>query len=142
MLLKVVVIVNTDHICYQELLKHTSVEHPDHALLVCAQKELHELAVKINRVEQQSGVSEQMQQRLREIEAIVDGLDDLVAIDRIFHRYDLVTVVGESGKKERCLFLMSDQMVVTSVKRKSTGALRKVSSHALLVFILIIISNC
>ena len=31
-------------------------------------------------------------QRLRELEAIVDGLDDLVSEDRAFHRYDLVLV--------------------------------------------------
>lgn len=38
-------------------------------------------------------MNEQMQQRLREIEAIVDGLDDLVADNRTFHRYDLVTIM-------------------------------------------------
>lgn len=42
-----------------------------------AQKEIHELATKINHIEQEAGFSEQMQQRLREIEAIIDGLDDV-----------------------------------------------------------------
>ena len=76
----------------QELLKHTSVEHPDHNLLVRAQKEIHELAMKIDHMEQEQGASEQMLQRLREIEAIVDGLDDLVVDGRTFHRYDVVSV--------------------------------------------------
>lgn len=53
------------------------MEHPDHNLLVRAQKEIHELAIKINHVEQEASMCEQMQQRLREIEAIVDGLDDV-----------------------------------------------------------------
>uniref|UniRef100_A0A914XSD8 DH domain-containing protein n=1 Tax=Plectus sambesii TaxID=2011161 RepID=A0A914XSD8_9BILA len=112
----------------KELLKHTSVEHPDHNLLIRAQKEIHELAIKINHVEQEATMCEQMQQRLREIEAIVDGLDDLVSVDRTFFCHDLVTVAGRSGKKERCLFLMSDQIIVTSVKRKSSGGLRKAGS--------------
>ncbi len=69
------------------------MEHPDHQLLTRAGKEIHELATKINYVEQEAGLSEQMQQRLREIEAIIDGLEDLVSTDRIFYRYDLVTVI-------------------------------------------------
>ncbi len=61
----------------KELLKHTSVEHQDHTLLVRGQKEVHTLATKINHVEAEAGLLQQMQQRLREIEAIVDGLDDV-----------------------------------------------------------------
>lgn len=52
----------------------------------------------------------------------------LVSVDRTFFCHDLVTVAGQNGKKERCLFLMSDQIIVTSVKRKSAGALRKAGS--------------
>lgn len=63
------------------------MEHPDHPLLVRAQKEIHDLATKINHVEHEAGLSEQMQQRLREIEAIVDGLDDVR-----FTSGDLVTL--------------------------------------------------
>ena len=76
----------------KELLKHTPVEHGDYPLLVRAQREIHELATKIDAVEQQQGASEQMLQRLRELEAIIDGRDDLVVDKRQLHRYDVVSV--------------------------------------------------
>lgn len=50
------------------------MEHPDYENLVIAQKHIHELAAKINKQKEES---EEMEQRLREIEAIVDGLDDV-----------------------------------------------------------------
>ncbi|KAM3723534.1 Rho guanine nucleotide exchange factor [Dirofilaria immitis] len=100
----------------KQIIKHTSVEHVDYDSLLLAQKYIHELATKINR---QKAESEEMEQRLREIEAIVDGLDDLVTTGRSFNRYDVVTVLGINQNKQRCLFLMSDQIIVTNVKRKS-----------------------
>uniref|UniRef100_T1J1Q2 Tryptophan 2,3-dioxygenase n=1 Tax=Strigamia maritima TaxID=126957 RepID=T1J1Q2_STRMM len=113
----------------KELLKHTHVEHPDHALLVTAQKEVHELAVKINRMEKEAYAAEQMLQKLKEIENVIDGLVDLVQPDRGFLRYDLVTMSGGLGtKKERCLFLLSDLLIITSIKRKSGTAMRKASA--------------
>jgi hypothetical protein len=128
----------------KELLKHTSVEHADHALLLRAQKEIHELATKIDHMQQEQGANEQMLQRLREIEAIVDGLDDLVAPARIYHRYDLVFVnVGapcmvaharrhmfqtHAGSKERCMFVFSDLLLITSVKRKSNTSSKKLTT--------------
>ena len=56
------------------MLKHTPVEHEDRERLQRAQRHIHCLAVAIN---QHKDGSEQMEQRLREIEAIVDGLDDV-----------------------------------------------------------------
>ncbi|VDD95136.1 unnamed protein product [Enterobius vermicularis] len=103
----------------KQILKHTSVEHPDYENLVIAQKHIHELAAKINKQKEES---EEMEQRLREIEAIVDGLDDLVTTGRSFNRYDVVNIVTTNGSKQRCLFLMSDQLIVTSVRRKSPSA--------------------
>lgn len=50
------------------------MEHADYDSLLLAQKYIHELATKINRQKEES---EEMEQRLREIEAIVDGLDDV-----------------------------------------------------------------
>uniref|UniRef100_A0A915AK93 DH domain-containing protein n=1 Tax=Parascaris univalens TaxID=6257 RepID=A0A915AK93_PARUN len=96
---------------YMQIIKHTSVEHADYENLLLAQKYVHELASTINRQKEES---EEMEQRLREIEAIVDGLDDLVTTGRSFNRYDVVTITSSGGSKQRCLFLMSDQMIVTS----------------------------
>uniref|UniRef100_A0A0R3RQH3 DH domain-containing protein n=1 Tax=Elaeophora elaphi TaxID=1147741 RepID=A0A0R3RQH3_9BILA len=100
----------------KQIIKHTSVEHADYDSLLLAQKYIHELATKINRQKEES---EEMEQRLREIEAIVDGLDDLVTTGRSFNRYDVVTILGAKQNKQRCLFLMSDQIIVTNVRRKS-----------------------
>ncbi|PIO73794.1 RhoGEF domain protein [Teladorsagia circumcincta] len=58
----------------KQLIKHTPTEHADHEVLLRAQRHIHNLAVAIN---QHKEANEQMEQRLREIEAIVDGLDDV-----------------------------------------------------------------
>ncbi|EEC07801.1 hypothetical protein IscW_ISCW005952, partial [Ixodes scapularis] len=51
----------------------------------------------------------------------------LVQPDRTFIRYDFVTIPGGLGtKKDRCLFLFSDLLLITSIKRKS-GTMRKTS---------------
>ncbi|KRY79708.1 Uncharacterized protein T4B_6881 [Trichinella pseudospiralis] len=113
----------------KELVKHTSVEHPDHALLLRAGKEIHELASKIDQIQQETGFSDQMQQKLREIEAIVEGLDDLVSPERTFYRCDLVFVETPSGKKDRCLFLFSDLLLITTVTSKTGSNLTKSSQQ-------------
>ena len=58
----------------KQILKHTSVDHCDYDKLVLVQKHVHQLAVVINCQREET---EKMEQRLREIEAIVDGLDDV-----------------------------------------------------------------
>ncbi|CAN8006826.1 unnamed protein product, partial [Ixodes hexagonus] len=111
----------------KELIKHTQHDHPDHQLLVVAQKEVHELALKINRMEREAFQHEQMQQRVRDVEQLIEGVMDLVQPDRTFIRYDFVTIPGGLGtKKDRCLFLFSDLLLITSIKRKS-GTMRKTS---------------
>lgn len=50
------------------------MQHADYDSLLLAEKYIHELATKINRQKEEC---EEMEQRLREIEAIVDGLDDV-----------------------------------------------------------------
>uniref|UniRef100_A0A5S6QTI7 DH domain-containing protein n=1 Tax=Trichuris muris TaxID=70415 RepID=A0A5S6QTI7_TRIMR len=114
----------------KELLKHTSVEHPDHALLIMAGKVLHDLASKIDQIQQETGFSDQMQQKLREIEAIVEGLDDLVSPERIYYRCDLVQVDTANGIRERCLFLFSDLLLITTVTAKAGAALTKATQNA------------
>jgi hypothetical protein len=104
----------------QTLLKHTDPSHPDHQLLQEAQKEVHDLAMKINCTEQET---------LKELEALIEGLINLVAAERNFIRHDLVTMVSGQGTcKERALFLFSDLLVITSIKRRS-GTIRKPSMY-------------
>lgn len=77
---------------FQQIIKHTSVEHADYDSLLLAQTYIHELATKINRQKEES---EEMEQRLREIEAIVDGLDD---VSKPFHKC-LPSWYGSAWKK-------------------------------------------
>lgn len=113
---------------HQRLLKHTDVSHPDHALLLEAQKEVHELAVKINCTERESLEYEQQQATLKELENIIEGSINIVSAERVFVRHDTVTMVsGQGTRKERALFLFSDLLVITSVKRRS-GTIRKPSA--------------
>ncbi|CAJ0578808.1 unnamed protein product, partial [Mesorhabditis spiculigera] len=98
-----------------QLLKHTSIEHADHERMMRAQQHIHQLALAINRQQQHN---EQAEQRLREIEAIVDGLEDLVSTGRALLRYDMVTMKSREGHRQRCVFMCSDQLIMTSVRRK------------------------
>lgn len=66
----------------QRLLKHTDPTHPDYELLQAAQKEVHELVVKINCTERESLEWEQQQTTLREVQALVEGLAGIVTNDR------------------------------------------------------------
>ncbi|VDP32172.1 unnamed protein product [Heligmosomoides polygyrus] len=100
----------------KQLIKHTPTEHTDHEVLLRAQRHIHNLAVAIN---QHKEANEQMEQRLREIEAIVDGLDDLVSTGRNLVRYDVVQMRCRGEKRQRCVFTLSDQLVLTSVRRKN-----------------------
>ncbi|XP_076362739.1 rho guanine nucleotide exchange factor 17 isoform X3 [Tachypleus tridentatus] len=114
----------------KELLKHTHVDHPDYQLLVLAQKEIHDLAVKINRMEREAFQHERMLQRMKELEHLIEGATDLVQPDRTFIRYDVVNITEVLGiKNESCIFLFSDLLIITSVKKRS-GTIRKPSSSS------------
>ncbi|XP_034173327.2 rho guanine nucleotide exchange factor 17 isoform X1 [Osmia lignaria lignaria] len=114
----------------QRLLKHTDTTHPDFELLQAAQKEVHELVVKINCTERESLEWEQQQTTLKEVQALVEGLAGIVTNDRTFVRHDLVTIASNQGtRKERALFLFSDLLVITSIKRRS-GTIRKPSTSS------------
>ncbi|XP_051171015.1 rho guanine nucleotide exchange factor 17 isoform X2 [Leptopilina boulardi] len=114
----------------QRLLKHTDSSHPDYELLSAAQKEVHELVVKINCTERESLEWEQQQTTLKEVQSLVEGLAGIVANDRAFIRHDLVTIASNQGtRKERALFLFSDLLVITSIKRRS-GTIRKPSTSS------------
>lgn len=113
----------------QRLIKHTDPTHPDYHLLLEAQKEIHENLIKINCTERETVEFEQQQQHLKDLESLVEGLVNLVSADRIYLRHDLVTMsAGQGGRKERGLFLFSDLLIVTSIKRRS-GTIRKTSGN-------------
>lgn len=62
---------------------------------------------------------------LREIESLIEGLCELVQTDRQYIRFDLVSMAAGGGtRKERALFLFSDLVLITSIKRKS-GTIKK-----------------
>lgn len=95
-------------------MKHTSEDHPDYELLIEAQKEIHELALKIDRAEKEMLHQEQ----LKDLESLIEGHIELQHPQRDFIRYDLVTMLGASAltvaaKKERVLFLFCDLLIMT-----------------------------
>lgn len=122
----------------KELIKHTPLDHPDHDLLINSQSLVHELALKINRMEKESFFLEQQYNKIKEIESLIDGNVDLIGgspttglTERQFIRYDFVSIPGGLGiKKDRCLFLFNDLLLITSIKRKS-GTSKKSSSSSL-----------
>ncbi|XP_022113896.2 rho guanine nucleotide exchange factor 17 isoform X2 [Pieris rapae] len=109
----------------QRLIKHTDQSHPDHKLLLDAQKEIHNLLELINCTERESLELEMQQQSLRELESMIEGLSNLVTSDRIFIRHETVTIPSAQGTiKDRALFLFNDTLLITSVKRR-TGTIKK-----------------
>ncbi|CAG9855071.1 unnamed protein product [Phyllotreta striolata] len=105
----------------QRLIKHTDENHPDHSLLLAAQRQIHELLLKINCTEKEALELEQ----LREIEGLIDGLIDLAIPERQYLRHDSVTMSHGGGpRKERALFLFSDLLLITGIKRRS-GTIRR-----------------
>ncbi|KPJ13904.1 Rho guanine nucleotide exchange factor 17 [Papilio machaon] len=109
----------------QRLIKHTDQSHPDHKLLLEAQKEIHELLELINCTERESLEMEQQQQTMRELEQMIEGLSSLATADRTFIKHEMVTMPSAQGTiKDRALFLFNDTLLITSVKRR-TGTIKK-----------------
>ena len=104
---------------FQRLLKHTPPTHDDHVLLLEVHRFIQKLLIKINYKERET---------LCELESLIEGLGNLVTSERAFIRHDLITMAWSSGaRKERALFLFSDLLVITSIKRRS-GTIRKPST--------------
>ncbi|CAG9759796.1 unnamed protein product [Ceutorhynchus assimilis] len=106
----------------QRLIKHTAEDHPDFELLSRAQKEVHEQLLKINCTEKEALEIEQ----LRELENLIEGALDLVSADRQFLRHDMVVMSHGGGpRKERALFLLTDLLLITGIKRRSGTITKK-----------------
>ncbi|KAF6332501.1 Rho guanine nucleotide exchange factor 17 [Rhinolophus ferrumequinum] len=111
----------------KDLLKHTPEDHPDHPLLLDAQRNIKQVAERINKGVRSAEEAERHARVLQEIEAHIEGMDDLQAPMRRFLRQEMVTEVkAVGGKKDRSLFLFTDLIVCTTLKRKS-GSLRRSS---------------
>ena len=113
---------------FQRLMEHTETEHADFPLLRRAEKEIHELALKINNVEKESNEQEVRQQQLRQLEVLIHGLahNDLVAPARTLLRHDLVTTSTSPWiRKDRCLFLFNDMILITSVGRRGARDIKR-----------------
>lgn len=89
------------------------MDHADYGPLIEAQKEIHDLALKIDRAEREM----LHQDQLRELESLIEGHVDLQHPQRDFIRFDLVTISTSStltvAKKERVIFLFCDLLIMT-----------------------------
>uniref|UniRef100_A0A146P3I5 Rho guanine nucleotide exchange factor 17 n=1 Tax=Fundulus heteroclitus TaxID=8078 RepID=A0A146P3I5_FUNHE len=111
----------------KDLLKHTPEDHPDHAFLLDAQRDIKRLAEKINTGRRSAEEAEREARVIQEIEAHIEGVEHILNPQRKFLRQEIVMeakTVG--GKKDRSLFLFSDLIICTTLKRKS-GSLRRSS---------------
>ncbi|XP_004708976.1 rho guanine nucleotide exchange factor 17, partial [Echinops telfairi] len=111
----------------KDLLKHTPEDHPDHPLLLDAQRNIKQVAERINQGVRSAEEAERHARVLQEIEAHIEGMEDLQVPLRRFLRQEMVIEVkAVGGKKDRSLFLFTDLIVCTTLKRKS-GSLRRSS---------------
>ncbi|XP_074497979.1 rho guanine nucleotide exchange factor 17 [Sebastes fasciatus] len=111
----------------KDLLKHTPEDHPDHPYLLDAQRDIKRLAERINKGRRSAEEAERETRVIQEIEAHIEGVEHILNPMRKFLRQEMVMeakTVG--GKKDRSLFLFSDLIICTTLKRKS-GSLRRSS---------------
>ncbi|XP_006870335.1 PREDICTED: rho guanine nucleotide exchange factor 17 [Chrysochloris asiatica] len=111
----------------KDLLKHTPEDHPDHPFLLDAQRNIKQVAERINKGVRSAEEAERHARVLQEIESHIEGMEDLQVPLRRFLRQEMVIEVkAVGGKKDRSLFLFTDLLVCTTLKRKS-GSLRRSS---------------
>ncbi|XP_051512449.1 rho guanine nucleotide exchange factor 17-like isoform X2 [Myxocyprinus asiaticus] len=113
----------------KDLLKHTPEDHPDYSFLLDAQKNIKRLAERINKGRRSAEELERETRIMQEIEAHIEGIEHILNPQRKFLRQEMVVeakTVG--GKKDRSLFLFSDLLICTTLKKKS-GTLRRSSMN-------------
>ncbi|XP_064158672.1 rho guanine nucleotide exchange factor 17-like [Anguilla rostrata] len=111
----------------KDLLKHTPEDHPDHLFLLDAQKNIKRLAERINKGRRSAEEVERETRVMQEIEAHIEGVEHILNPPRKFLRQEMVVEVKTvGGKKDRSLFLFTDLLICTTLKRKS-GSLRRSS---------------
>ncbi|XP_059079950.1 uncharacterized protein LOC131878066 [Tigriopus californicus] len=112
----------------QRLLEHTETEHADFSLLRRAEREIHELALKISTIQKETNEQEHRQKVLRQLELSIQGLNanDLGSPTRSLIQYDLVTMTnGPWSTKDRCLFLFNDLLIITSISKRAARDVRR-----------------
>ncbi|XP_006812718.1 rho guanine nucleotide exchange factor 17-like [Saccoglossus kowalevskii] len=109
----------------QDLLKHTSSDHPDYTSLKDALEKIQKLAKTINDAKN----VEKNLEVLQDIDSMVEGNADLVIPGREFLKQFPVNEMVQKANREvvlkktdRAIFLFSDLLMCTSVKRKSGRA--------------------
>ncbi|ELU16927.1 hypothetical protein CAPTEDRAFT_222014 [Capitella teleta] len=106
----------------KRLLEHTPTEHPDCNLLTKAQSVIHRLALQINSV-QENRQGEDMQDTLKKLELMI--MTDLVQPERQYLRHDMINIM--SRKDPYCVWLFSDLVIFSSIKRKSGPVNRRIT---------------
>ncbi|KAH8399046.1 hypothetical protein KR215_001287, partial [Drosophila sulfurigaster] len=113
---------------FQRLIKHTDHDHPDQKHLQDVLKLVHDILVHINCKEREIMENGQREATLRELENVIEGITDLIAPERQFLLFDLVSMPsGQGARKDRGFFLFNDLLVLTSIKKRS-GTIRKPNS--------------
>ncbi|XP_053399167.1 rho guanine nucleotide exchange factor 17-like [Mercenaria mercenaria] len=106
----------------QRLLVNTPGDHPDYTLLKEAEKAMHEFARKINSLNE-TQTEDGQQETLKKLELLL--ITDLAVPDRSYLRHDMVNIMNK--KDQCCIWMFSDLIIISSVKRKSGPVTRKVS---------------
>ncbi|XP_052795496.1 rho guanine nucleotide exchange factor 17-like isoform X2 [Mya arenaria] len=106
----------------QRLLVNTPPDHPDYALLQDAEKVMHEFARKIGSLSE-TNTEDGQQETLKKLELLL--ITDLAVPDRAYLRHDMVNIMNK--KDQCCIWMFSDVLIISSVKRKSGPVTRKVS---------------
>ncbi|CAF1059591.1 unnamed protein product [Rotaria sordida] len=118
----------------KDFLKCTNINHPDYQLLLKAQSEIHSLAEQIDQVQKEVGSTDLTinNNSLEVVQDIIENLTDLVNADRYYIRHDLVTLQSPSGlKKDRCIFLFNDLIIITICKRRSSTLTKKTANSVI-----------
>ncbi len=116
----------------KRLLDSTSLEHADFALLKRAEIAIHEFALKISETHKDVNEQQNRVRLLRQLEVAVQGLrpNDLASSpSRALLQCDLVTTTnGPWSRKDRCLFLFNDLVIITNVSKRAAREIRRRSA--------------
>lgn len=108
----------------QRLIENTPQDHPDFPLLKEAERVMHNFAIKLESVNENQHEEDQ-QSTLKKLELLVPDMSPLVAPDRQYLKHDMVQILTK--KDQCCIWIFSDLVIFSSIKRRSGPATRKVS---------------
>ncbi|XP_060074181.1 rho guanine nucleotide exchange factor 17-like [Ylistrum balloti] len=108
----------------QRLIENTPPDHPDFPLLKEAERVMHNFAIKLGTVNE-SQHEEDQQSTLKKLELLVPDMSPLVAPDRQYLKHDMVQILTK--KDQCCIWIFSDLVIFSSIKRRGGPVTRKVS---------------